>query len=72
MAYAFNDSLGGQLILMVYDPESATAVVYQREVDGRALTFSQLEQEENGPATFKDQETGTTWLALVGEALRGS
>lgn len=66
-----NDSLGGQPILMVYDSESATAVVYRREVDGRTLTFSPLEQEENGVARFKDQETGTTWLALSGEALEG-
>lgn len=34
-----NDVLGGQPVLVVFDADSATGAVFDREVDGRMLDF---------------------------------
>ena len=62
-----NYELGGEPILVVFNAETGTGVVYSREVDGQVLTFSQIED-----TTIADAETGTTWNGLTGEALEGS
>jgi hypothetical protein len=75
MAYPFwtlndepviNDVLNGVLILVVFDAETASGIAFNREVDGRSLTFI-----NNGQLQLRDEETGSTWDALVGEALSG-
>jgi hypothetical protein len=62
-----NYEVGGEPILVVFNTETGTGVVYKREVDGQVLTFSQVEG-----TTITDAETGTTWNGLTGEALDGS
>ena len=61
-----NHEAGGEPILVVFNAETGTGVVYEREVDGRTLTFSQVKG-----ATVTDAETGTQWNGLTGEALEG-
>jgi len=61
-----NDVVGEHNLLVVFDPDSAASVVFDREVDGQVLTFS-----ETSPGTLTDAETGTTWDAFSGEALDG-
>ncbi|MBA2363418.1 MAG: DUF3179 domain-containing protein [Chloroflexia bacterium] len=73
------DSVGGQPIVVVYQPGTASALdassiaasrdvgaagVYRPEVDGRRLTFS---WQESG---FVDAETGSRWTVL-GRAIDG-
>ena len=67
-----NDSLDGMPIVIFFDGFSATAAVFERELDGKVLTFSLLEQGEGESPKMVDQETGTTWSALSGEGLEGS
>lgn len=62
-----NHEAGGEPILVVFNPETGTGVVYKREIDGRLLTFSQVEG-----TTIHDAETDTTWNGLTGEAIEGS
>ena len=64
-----NDELGGEPLLVVFHEESQTALPYSRQVDGRTLTFHQVEQEGPLPE-FRDVETGTTW-DLIGRAVDG-
>jgi hypothetical protein len=75
MAYPFrnlserpviNDVLTDVPILVVFDPENASGVVFKREVDGRPLTFL-----ETGHLELQDEETGSTWDALTGAARSG-
>ena len=61
-----NHEVGGEPVLVVFNVETGTGVVYEREVDGQRLSFIQAEA-----TTIKDEETGTTWNGLTGEAMEG-
>ena len=87
-AYAFthlqdvgvvNDVVGGLPVVVLWSPETASAldarsiadakavgsgVAFGREVAGRTLTF------EPGDGAFTDRETGSTW-SIAGEAVAG-
>jgi len=66
-----NDVVNGQPVLVVFDPDSATAAVYSRQVDGRELSFALSTPGGLDQATLVDAETGTTWAAFTGEGLSG-
>ncbi len=65
-----NDRLAEAPVLITYQPESSTAVLYKRVVGGRTLSFQRRDGE------LIDQETRSTWNMSSGEAsagpLRGS
>lgn len=61
-----NHVVGGEVILVVFNADTGTGVIFEREVDGQILTFSQVEG-----TTVMDTETGTIWNGLNGEALDG-
>ena len=76
-AYAFgdlnqqpvvNDTLAGKDLVVTFDPESATGGTFSRNVDGRTLTFRPLESDS---LLMADEETGTHWRMLTGEAVAG-
>ena len=80
MAYAFNDlvdhpvvndTVGGRDLVVTYEPVSDTAAAFVREVDGRSLTFSLLEEDDAGGLLMVDQETNSRWLLLTAEAIDG-
>jgi len=62
---ARNDQLGDKPVLVAFDPKSATARVYERELGGRVLTFHLIDDQ------LTDQETGSTWDPVVGLAVAG-
>ncbi|MCP4425371.1 MAG: DUF3179 domain-containing protein [Chloroflexi bacterium] len=67
-----NDIVADQSILVVFDRDSAVSVVYDRVVDGQALTFTAVSEEAAvSSSRLTDAETGTTWDKLSGEALDG-
>ena len=66
-----NDTFGNNPILVTFDLESAAGVVFKRTVDGQTLTFDLKEDAPNGPLLMVDQETGSVWQALTGEAIEG-
>jgi hypothetical protein len=61
-----NDTVGERPVLVVFDAEHASGVVFSREVDGRVLTF---EWEE--ALRLRDKETGSIWDGLNGRAISG-
>jgi hypothetical protein len=63
-----NDNVDGQDILVTFDDQNATGVVFDRNLDGRPLNFS---HQGDDPFTLKDAETGSTWDALRGVATAG-
>ena len=66
-----NDSVDDRDSLIYFDRPSGTALVYDRAVDGRSLTF-RLEGEPDGILTeLVDDETGSRWLAFTGAAVDG-
>lgn len=60
-----NDEVGGQAVLVCYDHSVGTAVIFDRSVDGKLLTF----HDQDGQLT--DHETGTRWDRVTGVALAG-
>jgi hypothetical protein len=61
-----NDQVGELQILVVFDPSYETGVVFNRNVEGRSLTFSQVEERE-----LIDDQTGTRWEGMTGRAISG-
>ena len=63
-----NDIVGGTPVVVVFGEDTGTGVVFDREVDGRVLTFSLSDPER---LTLTDAETGSTWGGLTGLATDG-
>lgn len=65
-----NDTVAGEPLLIIFQPEVATALVYRREVAGQVLTF-EAESTDANPFILKDAETGSRWVAWTGGVLEG-
>ena len=63
-----NDVVADQDILVVFDHQNATGVVYDRRVGDETLTF---EITGETPLSLRDLETGSEWNALTGGAAVG-
>ena len=66
-----NDSFAGKAVVVTFDPVSETGAIFDRDVEGRTLTFQLLAGTDDGLLLMKDQETGSTWQALTGRAISG-
>ena len=64
-----NDVVNGVPLLVTFDDDSATGVVFSPEVDGRHLNFREL--RASGGFLMEDLETGTVWDPLTGVAREG-
>ena len=66
-----NDVVAGHSSLVYFDDSTGTALVYDRTVDGRPLTF-RLDGEPQGILTrLVDDETNSRWMAFTGLAVSG-
>ena len=61
-----NDTVGDHDLLVVFDLENASGIVYDRRVGDRSLTFLPASEGK-----LTDSETGTLWDAFSGVALEG-
>ncbi len=61
-----NDGIAGRPILVVFNAESGSGVVFHREVDDKILTFAIHEG-----LTLIDEETQTLWDGMTGVATSG-
>lgn len=61
-----NDQIGDQPVLVVFNSDSGTGVVFDRQLAGQTLTFSLTED-----LTLVDVQTGTKWDGLTGQAVEG-
>lgn len=66
-----NDKAGDVPVLIVFDILTQFAATYSRQLDDRELTFVESEASEHGEVKMKDEETGSLWDGLTGEALEG-
>jgi hypothetical protein len=67
-----NDELGGLPILITYCPLCGSGAVYERELDGRSLSFSNTSALFENDLVMVDRETGSYWWQVKGEAIVGS
>ena len=63
-----NDSFAGKPIVVLFDQESYTAFVYERQVGEQTLTFESRGEE----GEIIDRETGSSWDLQHGKATAGS
>lgn len=63
-----NDSLAGQPILVWFEPESQTGGAFVRKINDRTLTFY---LDADVPGYLIDNETGSRWHVITGEAVSG-
>ncbi len=59
----------GKPVAIVFDANSATARVFERQVQGGTLDFKVVRRE--GELLLRDEQTGTFWSGLTGKALEG-
>ncbi len=67
-----NDNLGGQPIAITWCPLCFSALVYDREVDGQALTFGVSGYLYRNNLVMYDHQTNTLWSQILGQAIRGA
>lgn len=60
-----NDDVGGPIVV-AFDPDAASAIVFERRVGDRTLTF-----EAADAGRLRDRESGTLWHGSTGAALEG-
>ena len=65
-----NDFFAERELLIVFDGRSQTGQIFERELEGRGLSF-ELVEEVDGDVILRDNETGSTWSGLSGKALAG-
>jgi len=65
-----NDEVGGKAVVVVFDPDTRTAVPFYRNTPSGVLEFEALGAGDDGLPTFTDVTTGSVWN-LRGEAVSG-
>jgi hypothetical protein len=63
-----NDMIAGQVILVTFDRENASGIVFDRQRNDQTLSF---EASDGDPFTLLDKETNSSWDALSGLATAG-
>lgn len=66
-----NDAFQGTPLLVVFDPESATGVIFKRKAEGKTLIFRKTQQSNKKGLFLTDDATGSLWEGLTGIALEG-
>ena len=66
-----NDELGGMPVVITFCPLCGSGVVYGRELDGQALSFSNSSALFENDMVMVDRETGSYWWQVAGDALVG-
>lgn len=67
-----NDELDDTPVLISYCPLCRSAVVYDRRLDGRELTFGNSSALYESDLVMLDRETSSYWWQVAGEAIVGT
>ncbi|MFQ5342261.1 MAG: DUF3179 domain-containing protein [Anaerolineae bacterium] len=67
---AVNDSLAGVPVLIAFDSQSENGAAFDRRLDGQVLSFAVA--DEGDRLFLQDQQTGSRWNGLTGQAVGGS
>ena len=65
-----NDHFAGEEVVITFDPTSESGAAFVRRLNGRNLTFEPA-PGRFGVALMRDQETGSLWQVLTGQAIEG-
>jgi hypothetical protein len=67
-----NDTLGGVPVAVTYCPLCNSALVFDRRVDGRILSFGTTGKLRHSDLVMYDRETESWWQQYLGEGLVGA
>jgi hypothetical protein len=67
-----NDVIGGEPVAVTWCPLCFSALVFDRVVDGRELTFGVSGYLYHNNLVMYDHQTNTFWSQLLGQAIRGA
>ena len=65
-----NDNVAGDDVLIFFQPDTQTALVYNRFVDGRSLEFEQV-IDDDGTVLLRETRTGSLFLPFTGRGIEG-
>jgi hypothetical protein len=66
-----NDTFQAVPLLVVFDAESTTAIIFNRNLDGQTLLFKQIQKSGTKALVLTDDATGSVWDGLTGTASQG-
>jgi hypothetical protein len=66
-----NDEFAGVPLLIVFDEETTTGVIFTRKLHGKTLSFKRTQLEREKGMFLVDAESGSVWQALTGRAVEG-
>ena len=66
-----NDTFQGLPLLVVFDEETATGVIFKRKVGGNTLSFKKTQGSDKKGLLLIEDSTGSVWNGLTGKAIRG-
>ena len=66
-----NDRVGGRPVVVTFCPLCNSALVFDRRVDGRLLTFGTTGKLRNSDLVMWDRQTESWWQQLTGEGIVG-
>lgn len=66
-----NDTFQEVALLVIFDSESATGMIFKRKVSGKTLSFKQAHRSEKKGLLLTDDRTSSLWEALAGTAIQG-
>lgn len=67
-----NDEFAAVPLLIVFDEETATGMIFTRKLDGKTLSFKKAQPKSEKGLLLVDDESGSIWQGLTGQAVQGS
>ena len=66
-----NDTFQAVPLLVVFDSESTTGVIFKRKMKGKTLSFKQTQRSDKKGLFLVDDATSSLWEGLTGRAVQG-
>jgi hypothetical protein len=66
-----NDSFQGVPLLVVFDADSTTGVIFRRSLDGKNLSFTEAQSADKNGLFVVDDASRSRWDGLSGRAVQG-
>ena len=66
-----NDDFAAVPLLIVFDEETATGMIFTRKLDGKTLSFKKAQPKREQGLLLVDDQSGSIWQGLTGQAVQG-
>lgn len=66
-----NDAFEGVPLLIVFNEETTTGMIFKRKLEGKTLSFKKTQLEGENELFLLDDGTGSVWQGLSGRAVQG-